>query len=277
MRLVNLKSSQYNHHVGKVVDERHCESQGRFWVELHGVEWPDLDNSGTPAGRVRLSIKVENLRRCPRSLERPSRSTVLGTLASAHVESILGECRWGLPRDLVAAVIDFLSIGRIRHEDVAIKGASSTRGDFPVTTVLGDKPNEWWISKQGSFKHGRGVEWIEFEFGSPRRVSFIGIKIPPLPHGPLSVRRFHVTVPLAAGLGSSPGDEFSWVNPLPGVSFVTLDVEEIQEFALSPPVETSRIRLVATENAAAAAHGLSIPSAISLSSWCVGLFKVRFS
>lgn len=43
---------------------------------------------------------------------------------------------------------------------------------------------------------GRGTEWLEFslsppELPGPRRLSYIGIKIPPLPGGPLSVRRIN--------------------------------------------------------------------------------------
>merc|ERR1712217_28565 len=70
--------------------------------------------------------------------------------------------------------------------------ASSSRGDFPLHVVLEDDDRLWWISKPGSFVDGRGEEYLEFAFSLPATLPVLGISIPPMPMGPLSVREFMV-------------------------------------------------------------------------------------
>jgi len=70
--------------------------------------------------------------------------------------------------------------------------ASSTRGDFSLQSVVEDDDSKWWISKPGSFSRGRGEEYLEFEFASSSVARVMGISIPPMPYGPLSVREFSV-------------------------------------------------------------------------------------
>ena len=56
----------------------------------------------------------------------------------------------------------------------------------PVRTVLHGvtvSPSSCCLSLRG----GVGAEYLDFSFDAVRRVSFVAVKIPPLPHGPLSV------------------------------------------------------------------------------------------
>jgi hypothetical protein len=86
-----------------------------------------------------------------------------------------------------------------------------------------------------------------------------------------------------AAESTSDGDPWERVQ---AESFMTLDEERLQEFALIPSVETTKIRLYCTQNALADIHSKGAPESSSLSEaeegpppscWCVGLFKVRFA
>jgi len=106
---------------------------------------------------------------------------------------------------------------------------------------------------------------LEFSFGPmARRVTYIGLKIPPLPFGPLSVRDFHLEVPAASGQG--------WVQASPR-PMMTLDTDEMQDFCIHPPLETKSVRLVCTRNAAAACSEGGSGAAAD----CIGLFQVAFA
>merc|ERR1719330_789424 len=184
---------------------------------------------------------------------------------------LLGERGRGLPDYVAEQVAEFLRIERCGAGLLEVVGSSSSRGDFPLSAVLDPDPCSWWISAAGSFQRGAGKEWLEFVFRKEpcraevrRRVSFLGIKIPAMPSGPLSVRKFHLMALLP---GCEAGQSGSWVQATRELS--TADVGHLQEFALAPPLETSRVRLVCTSNAVSS-HG-----AISID--CVGLFEVRFA
>jgi hypothetical protein len=141
------------------------------------------------------------------------------------------------------------------------------RGDFALSEALSDDASTWWISAPGTTPKGRGFEWIELELGGrSRRVSAVGLRIPPMPFGPLSVRRFHVQ------WKSDADADNSW-NALP--EMVTLDREELQEFALWPPVHADRLRLVCTVNAGAAdIEEGSRTRGLEHGADCIGLFQV---
>lgn len=134
------------------------------------------------------------------------------------------------------------------------------------------------------------------------QVSFVGIKIPPLPAGPLSTRQFHLLAKRRLGkrkqhmerelssadedhLAKRPrpkakpegkeqmaevGGDFEW---WPCGQMQTLDRGVLQELAIVPPVETTAIRLVSTSNAAEHAADLyANPESLP-----VGLFQVAFA
>jgi hypothetical protein len=153
-----------------------------------------------------------------------------------------------------------LVVERVGEDDISVTGCSSSRRDFPLEVVLNDARDEWWISAPGSTPGGYGEEYLEFSMGSvPHRVQFVSLCIPPLPHGPLSVRAFHVLAADASG---------SWVSVSP--EFLTLDRADLQEFALVPPVDTTAIRIVCTRNAAAGGNPI-------FGTDCIGLFQVSFA
>ena len=99
-------------------------------------------------------------------------------------------------------------------------------------------------------------EYVEYALGpSMRRCSTVAIRIPSLPAGPLSVRSFHLEVPNEAGI-------FERVTH----DFVTLDTDEMQRFAVVPPLETTLVRVVCTSNAAQ-----------TLGFNCIGFFDIEFA
>jgi hypothetical protein len=76
-------------------------------------------------------------------------------------------------------------------------GASST-GQFGPSavenTLKRGEDDNWWISAPGSCPAGCGSEWAAYELSAAGvvRVEYLSLTIPPLPHGPLSVRIFHL-------------------------------------------------------------------------------------
>ena len=277
IRLVGLAARKYNSHIGRVIQV--ATKDGRVGVELHGVAWAAADQSLPARNPHRLALKPGNLRLCPGPSQRPASTTVLGTLPASCLRLILGERGWGLPFGIVESVAEHLSILRVSLSDVSVVGCSSTRGDFPIGCVLDDSEGKWWISDEGAFVNGCGHEFLEFSFGAvPRRVSFVGISIPPMPNGPLSVRSFHLETLSTDILGSE-----CW-RRVQSDSLMTIDIDGLQEFSLVPPVEATKIRVCCTKNAIADVHSeipekerLSRALAVPASVWCVGLFKVRFA
>lgn len=109
-----------------------------------------------------------------------------------------------------------------------------------------------------------------------RRVSNVGVRIPPLPHGPLSVRDFHVLVL------SKPNEDWRASSP----TLRTLNSGEMQRFALVPPVDAIALRLVFTSNAIACQSEISdqctagesmSETMIDPALWCIGLFQIEIS
>jgi hypothetical protein len=209
--LQNLsKNSAYNGHVGRV---RNITGSSVL-VAVHGVFFgqatPD-EADGFLKGATPLRIKVK--RRHIRPLDKAAN----GNAVQMH---------------------------RVTVE------ASSTRGDFPLSAVLDENDKTWWISKPGSFSQGRGSEYLEFQFRSFSVVRVLGLSIPPLPMGPLSVREFSVKAFVNK----------TWVPVSPLLR--TLDKAGFQEFAIEP-VTTRRLRVVCSSTAAEWAD-------------VVGLFDIAF-
>ena len=110
------------------------------------------------------------------------------------IDRALGPDGFGLPVHLIRdKVLPFFLCHRVTN--FSCSWPSSSQGDFPLSARHKLDDQQWWISGQDNFKLGSGREWLEFKLGdgsAVRRVSAIGVKIPPLPFGPLSVRQFHV-------------------------------------------------------------------------------------
>lgn len=288
VRLVDLKSGQYNHHVGRVAIA--LGENGRIGILLHGVvcghsgkmrQFTDVAESNA------IMFKPHNLRRIKLPESTPLSS--IGCLPAKAILRMLGEDGWGLPNNVAEQVAGCLRIHCVIPAEIGVTGCSSIRGDFPLGACLNTEENEWWISGAGTTPGGVGSEYLEFSMGSePRRVSFVAMKIPPLPHGPLSVRDFHVLA-LRPGLLRPPARICSdtaladsdtnlldsadhWIR-CPSASGIlqTLDRRDLQEFALVPPVETTVIRVVCTRNAAADEESGF------LSADCIGLFQIAFA
>mmetsp|Transcript_120063 Transcript_120063/g.224448 ORF Transcript_120063/g.224448 Transcript_120063/m.224448 type:complete len:306 (+) Transcript_120063:81-998(+) len=262
VRLVNLNRAEFNNHVGCVATG--LENGGRIGVSLHSSIFED----NALRRRIReyppMSFKRENLREVARPVPGMEVS-VWGTVSKQLIQRLFGETGWGLPGDVAGKIADRLSLHILDPSEVSVSGCSSSRGDFPISAALNANENEWWISSAGSMPRGRGSEYLEFSFGKIRRVSFVALKIPPLPHGPLSVREFHVML---------PGEGKSWVAAAQTLSFQTLDRGDLQELALHPPCEAEKLRLVCTLNAAAASQGGETGMFFTD---CIGLFQVAFA
>lgn len=173
------------------------------------------------------------------------------------------------PLDVAKQAASFLEVKNLEPREITASGSSSTRGDFPLSTTLANEDGTWWISAEGSMKNGMGEEWLEFRLsqdGSVRRCRFVGISIPPLPQGPLSVRRFRVDMSVDNGATWQKGgdDYVSEAMDLPGM----------QTFQLSAPIDANRVRLVCLQNADAAENYR--PDGESSTFDCVGLFHVRW-
>jgi len=273
--LAGLKKEDFNYHVGRVVTAP--TQQGRIGVELHGIVW-----SSPAQGRRRnravydpVSLKPENLRSI--SLKTPKEISVLGSIPQWAILRLLGDSGRGLPLNVVESIAECLLIHRLEKGDISVAGCSTTRGDYELDAVLDGRDDTWWISGAGSCQQGIGCEYLEFSFGdAPRRVSFFGMMIPALPQGPLSVRDFHLlalradAVPRGTDQGNEFGDD-AWI-PASHKSLHTLDRGTMQEYALWPPVDTRRIRLVCSKNAAADSR-----LSMGIMADCIGLFQVSFA
>eukprot|EP00931_Biecheleriopsis_adriatica_P060644 TRINITY_DN36430_c0_g1_i1.p1 TRINITY_DN36430_c0_g1~~TRINITY_DN36430_c0_g1_i1.p1 ORF type:complete len:334 (-),score=39.80 TRINITY_DN36430_c0_g1_i1:74-1021(-) len=297
VRLVGLQKADFNHHVGRVVAEGR---QGRVGVALHQVVWPGA--SGPNTGRkgypvdsdadqpAPISLKLENLRhiRMPHDGD-AEEILALDCLPAWAYRRLLGEVGWGVPDMIGDQVLSYLRVPRVQQKELVVLGASSSRGDYPLEVVLNADESEWWISASGSCPGGLGREYLEFSLGpSLRRLSFIGLRIPPLPYGPLSVRDFHVLARRPSTVSSpskvdvtASGSKDVSMEGCEGVCWAgwelvsakpmqTLDRAGLQEFALVPPVETTAVCLVFTRNAASALGGFSRGGGTD----CIGLFQV---
>ncbi len=187
-------------------------------------------------------------------------------LGSAPYQDIVRlMCRGlSLPIDVAKHTTKFLQIKHIEKNHVSVVRASSTRGDYPLSSVLGNEEGTWWISAEGSMHGGQGAEFLEFSLspnGTARRCSYVGLSIPPLPQGPLSVRKFRID-------WSYDGKE--WTEGCRRYTMETMDMAGMQSFKLERPVDAAKVRLVCLSNAFTSARGGTSPFD------CVGLFYVRW-
>lgn len=265
VRLVNLNRVDFNYHIGRVVTA--ADENGRIGVTLHSSIFEAKAGRRPPKEYPPMSFKRENLRQVLRPVPGIEVSQ-WGTVSRQLIQRLFGETGWGLPGDVSGKIADRLCLHTLDPSEVSVSGCSSSRGDFPISVALNANENEWWISDAGSMPAGRGNEHLEFSFGKVRRVSFVALKIPPLPHGPLSVRLFHIMLP-----GEDP--QKPWIAAPQTLRFQTLDRGDLQEFALHPPCEVEKLRLVCTLNAAAAASQ-GAESGMFFTD-CIGLFQVAFA
>ena len=169
--------------------------------------------------------------------------------------------------DLHRTIADYLVVRPICTPEVRVVGSSSNRRDFPLEHILIDDNKTWWISEPGSMPHGRGQVYIEFcvsRNDQVRRVQSISINIPPLPFGPLSLKKFRVDHSTDAGSKSwQVGEE---------IMSTSGNRYGMQMFDLKP-MDAVRVRLVCLSNQVsvyADNAGLGSHS-------CVGLYAVHWA
>ena len=151
--------------------------------------------------------------------------------------------------ELIDHILSFLAVPRVNMLHVKAESCSSVDEGQPsrcsLDKALDPSPDTWWISGPGKFDCGVGAEWVSFRLGDPGvayRLERVTLVIPPLPHGPLSVRDFHLE---AANTPEGPWESSH--------SFNTLDTGAAQPFYIAPPIEAAYVRIVCTRNAARAA------------------------
>jgi hypothetical protein len=256
----NMNATRFNYHLGTILQLDH--QQHTALVQLHDSEGKKIQ---IPDDRIRHT-GLPALPSPPTQLK-----PVMVLNAPGTARMIVRLFTQQLPPHLVLAhLVPYFQLKRVAHYHA--KTASSNRGDFPLTCVTNNKDSEWWISKDQHFHQGNGREWIEFVLGDgivPLRVSAIGIKIPPLPHGPLSARKFYI---------EHQSEENGSFQPCSAV-FETLDLGTVQRFALSPPIDTSKLRVVMTQSAIGQmveeknVKEEDVPEEVGN---CVGLFCIKF-
>mmetsp|Transcript_300 Transcript_300/g.331 ORF Transcript_300/g.331 Transcript_300/m.331 type:complete len:94 (+) Transcript_300:3-284(+) len=92
-------------------------------------------------------------------------------------------------------------------------------------------------------------------------VDLLRLVIPPLPQGPLSVRKFHLEV-------SDTSAEMEGPWTVATEELTTLDSQDVQEWSIDPPIESRFVRIVCRENAAAVFQPVHT---------CIGFFTIGFS
>ncbi len=140
--------------------------------------------------------------------------------------------------DVAKHVASYLIVPRVIPASVRAVGCSSTDGSHPLAECLSLNQNTWWISDAESMPGGRGAEYVEFQLSSTLcRLSRVGIQIPPLPHGPLSVREFVIHA-FDAGVWETISPTWTCEN-----------VSAVQHFAFDPPgVDVQFVRVVCLSN-----------------------------
>jgi len=196
--------------------------------------------------------------------------------ADTHVSfsslmSILSRANFGgnssrliLHADLVNKVVRYLTIEKVVPSEVTVLGCSSSDKSHPISECLSSDLTTWWISGPNSMINGLGREFVEFQMGSQcelRRLSRVGVSIPPLPAGPLSVREFVLEAPAV-------GKKGHWKAV--SVVLSTRNVSGMQYFQLPPPgIDVDRVRFTCLSN-----HLSSFGPTDTYRS--VGFFTVKF-
>eukprot|EP00449_Zooxanthella_nutricula_P013768 CAMPEP_0198521810 /NCGR_PEP_ID=MMETSP1462-20131121/21160_1 /TAXON_ID=1333877 /ORGANISM="Brandtodinium nutriculum, Strain RCC3387" /LENGTH=195 /DNA_ID=CAMNT_0044251465 /DNA_START=32 /DNA_END=616 /DNA_ORIENTATION=+ len=178
------KAPQYNHHIverlqGKATRPERCAvrvlSSGEQ-LSVPAAACAPLPRRGGPLVTPHDSL-------CEPALRRLAESAL-----AQHLPRACGS-------ELVDCVLSYLLLHPVQMECVRAVAASSCadhdRRSDPAHT-LDPSPANWWISDSGSMPGGHGQQWVEYEVGPcPVVILVVHLTIPPLPSGPLSVRRFY--------------------------------------------------------------------------------------
>jgi len=171
---------------------------------------------------------------------------------------------------LLNEVLSYVCIERVDSLSVRAVEASSQDGNISnndISYTLEDRLDRWWISGAGSCPNGKGKEWVSYDLcpnnnsGRSVQVNLLRLVIPPLPQGPLSVRKFHLEAS-----DTSASNEGPWTAATEELT--TLDSGDVQEWSIYPPIESRFVRIICRENAAAVFNPAYA---------CIGFFTIGFS
>lgn len=103
-----------------------------------------------------------------------------------------------LPTELAIRVAHYLTILPVHHEDVEVTDCSSHDHSHPLESCLDSDEDSWWMAASGSMTNDIEKPWIHFSLTDKPacRLTSVSFKIPPLPHGPLSLREFSLDISL---------------------------------------------------------------------------------
>jgi hypothetical protein len=113
--------------------------------------------------------------------------------------------------------MSYLMIERVIASEVTCTGCSSHDGVHDLSFCIIDDNTTWWLSAPQSMPQGQGQEYVQFQLGpKPRHVSCIGISLPPLPQGPMSVHTFQLEIPHSKScIESDNSNNISWIPITP--------------------------------------------------------------
>jgi hypothetical protein len=155
------------------------------------------------------------------------------------------------PQEITRTVASFCLVRPVVSEDITVIHASSTSNQHPLSAALDDTISTWWISGPGTMPFGKGHEYVEFllsPLASVCRLSTFSIQIPPLPMGPLSVRRLRLDRSVDSHTTTSTGGDQSSVWKPCSPIWTVENKTGWQEYVLHPPVDVHRIRVVCLTN-----------------------------
>lgn len=272
----------------------------------------------TPSASIRVVFRCPPLWAVRKILRKKERMIdavehVLSFLTIKGASSCYGNCRDAETDDVERRSCDERSFDRsmcrsprstsVRAICASSEASPSYMYSFRKESLCTMDSSDCWISAPGSFPNGRGHQGVVFDMGRVVQISQVRISIPPLPSGPLSVRKFRVEACYIERTSTS--DVFSdeaherllrrcgfsedeirvqverkrqaeggwamWKPKAASRDLFTLDVEGPQPFAIHPPLETRYVRLVCLSTAQAHGHpGYFFPDG------SVGLWGVKF-
>lgn len=168
-----------------------------------------------------------------------------------------------VPQEIIRKIAIFFTTKRLDPKQTRAVRASSALGQYSLDQCLVDSDTSWWISAPGSFRNGRGEEYVEFELGpSLQRLTAVHISIPPLPRGPMSVR----TMRLDANVSGE------WRAASVGILTVQ-NISGWQRIELLHPIDAQFIRVVCVTNQASRFLN---DEAVSNDFDAVGFFAIKF-
>jgi len=234
-------------------------------VRLHGASGRDDATICDYDGRTRITLEHYDLLVATSALRRlPPRARPVALAADVVCRDgprlLVLLCRAGLLSDVASHALSYLYIARVTPTDLAVRCVSSCQMAFPITELLNPRTDTWWTSmvRNSELPVGRGQQWVEIDCTrdkKPRRIEGVALRIPPMPQGPVAVRKFSVGW-RRKWIGK--GWRYDNVMMVRGPSFELLDQKGLQEFVLPEPVDACVVRIT-VESAAtpdASCYGL---------------------